>query len=143
MNPIKKMLWKRNAVEVVKTWFSDYKEEILNKKEQEQLELRNQIRDWSSALDASLSLYDDYIEYEGHVVYQSVYTVYSTTNEKIAAENLMWQRIHAKYGDEKVEVNSIHVPYPWNSPWVHLFKERDEMDRIPVWRLYYKVKKTS
>lgn len=99
-----------------------------------------QLRDWAAALDAALPNYDGYVEYAGEEQDFPFEGHYDFTNAKISAESLMWQRIKAKYGDAKVDVETMYVPYPWNS-WTTLFRlEKNEKDKLKFWRLYYNVK---
>lgn len=146
MKAIKKLIWSirnRHAIKVVKTLFASIRKEEEEKRLHEEHELFLQVLDLSDAFDKVLPTYDGYIEYKGECVYRSdcgFNNKYDTTNVKNSAELLMWERIRAKYGSKKVEVDMIHTPYPWNDGWTHYFMSRNMMDRFKNWRLYYKVK---
>ena len=109
----------------------------------EEHELFLQVLDLSDIFDKVLPTYDGYIEYKGECVYKSDWgdlnNKYDTTNAKNSAELLMWERIRAKYGSKKVDVDIIHTPYPWNTAITHYYMSRNMMDKFKDWRLYYKV----
>ena len=146
MKLIKKLIWSirnRHAIKVGKTWFASIRKEAEEKRLHEEHELFLQILDLSDAFDKVLPTYDGYIEYKGECVCRSdsgFNNKYDTTNAKNSAELLMWERIRAKYGSKKVDVDIIHTPYPWNDGWTHYYMSRNMMDRFKDWRLYYKVK---
>lgn len=147
MKAIKKLIWSirnRHAIKVVKTLFVSIRKEEEDKRLHEEHEMYLQVRDLSDIFDKVLPTYDGYIEYRGECVYESDWgdlnNKYDTTNAKNSAELLMWERIRAKYGSKKVEVETINTPYPWNTTIAHYYTSRNMMDRFKDWRLYYKVK---
>lgn len=146
MKAIKKLIWSirnRHAIKVVKTLFASIRKEEEEKKLHEEHELFLQVLDLSDIFDKVLPTYDGYIEYKGERVYKSdcgLNNKYDTTNAKNSAELLMWERLRAKYGNKKIDVDTIHTPYPWNDGWTHYYMSRNMMDRFKNWRLYYKVK---
>lgn len=150
MNPFKKIIWyltNRNAIKVVKTWFASIRKEEEEKRLHEEHELFLQVLDLSDIFDKVLPTYDGYIEYTGECVYKSDWSdsnnKYDTTNAKNSAELLMWERIRAKHGSKKVDVDIIHTPYPWNTAIAHYYMSQNMMDRLKDWRLYYKVKNSN
>lgn len=146
MKAIKKLIWSirnRHAIKVVKTLFASIRKEEEAKRLHDEHELFLQVLDLSDIFDKVLPTYDGYIEYKGECVYRSdcgFNNIYDTTNAKNSAELLMWERIRAKYGSKKVDVDIIHTPYPWNTAMAHYLTSRNMMDRFKDWRLYYKVK---
>ena len=145
MNPFKKIIWyltNRNAVKVVKTWFSFIRKEEDEKRLHEEHELWLQILDLSEAFDTVLPTYDGYIDYRGECVYKDS-DRYDITNARNSAELLMWERIRAKHGSKNIDVDIIHTPYPWNDAITHYYMSQNMMDRLKDWRLYYKVRKVK
>lgn len=143
MNIIKTWLWRSNAIKVVKTLFTSIRKEKEEKRLHDEHELFLQVLDLSDIFDKVLPTYDGYIEYKGECISKSEYGIpfrYDTTNAKNSAELLMWERIRAKHGSKKVDVDIIHTPYPWNNAWTHYYMSRNMMDKFENWRLYYKVK---
>ena len=145
MNPFKKIIWyltNRNAIKVVKTLFASIREEEEEKRLHEEHELFLQILDLSNIFDTVLPTYDGYIDYRGECVYKDS-DMYDTTNARNSAELLMWERIRAKHGSKKIDVDIIHTPYPWNDAMTHYYMSKNLMDRFKDWRLYYKVRKAK
>ena len=148
MNPFKKIIWyltNRNAVKVVKTLFASIRKEEVEKRLHEEHELFLRVLDLSDTFDKVLPTYDGYIDYRGVSVYKNGLCSgrYDITNARNTAELLMWERIRAKHGSKKVDVDIIHTPYPWNDAVTHYYMSRNMMDRLRDWRLYYKVRKAK
>ncbi|MCQ2300572.1 MAG: hypothetical protein MJZ81_10670, partial [Bacteroidales bacterium] len=105
MNPIRKWLWRKNAVRVAKTWIEDCKSSL-------QTERMRRASDWASMLDAVTPTYDGYVEYAGKKFMTDGGWVdrYELTNSRNVAETLMWDMIRAKHGSSRVEVTTLDVP---------------------------------
>ena len=145
MNPFKKIIWyltNRNAVKAVKTLFASIRKEEEEKRLHDKHELFLQVLDLSNIFDTVLPTYDGYIDYRGERVYKDS-DRYDITNARNSAELLMWERIRAKYGSKKIDIDIIHTPYPWNDAITHYYMSQNMMDRLKDWRLYYKVRKAK
>ena len=147
MKLIKKLIWSirnRNAIKAVKTLFASIRKEEEEKRLNEEHELWLQILDLSEAFDKVLPTYDGYIDYRGERVKNEWRSDrYDTTNAMNSAELLMWERIRAKHGSKKIDVDIIHTPYPWNDAMTHYYMSKNMMDRFKDWRLYYNVKNSN
>ena len=145
--PFKNIIWfltNRNAIKVVKALFASIRKEEEEKRLHEEHELWLQILDLSEAFDKVLPTYDGYIDYKGERVKNEWCSDrYDITNARNSAELLMWERIMAKHGSKKVDVDIIHTPYPWNDAMTHYYMSKNMMDRFKDWRLYYKVRKAK
>lgn len=144
MKSIKKLIWSirnRHAIKVVKTWFASIRKEEDEKRLHEEHELWLQILDLSDIFDKVLPTYDGYIDYRAESLYKNGWgsSRYDATNARNSAELLMWERIRAKHGSKKIDVDIIHTPYPWNDVVTHYYMSRNMIDRLKNWRLYYKV----
>ena len=87
MNPFKKIIWcitNRNAIKVVKTWFSSIRKEEEEKRLHEEHELFLQVLDLSNIFDTVLPTYDGYIDYRGEHVYKDS-DRYDITNARNSA----------------------------------------------------------
>ena len=131
-------------IDCLKSWFIKKYNAHKLKKEQREKEILREYQAYKEEIKARLkkaairNKYDTYIEYQGTEIpgQENVYPErYDLVNARNTAENLMYNRLAAKFGNQEYTVHVMDLPWPPDNIYIYF---KTEEDMIKTHRLYYK-----